>query len=191
LWEALAQSLFLAVPVLVAGIGQGLCIRHHLLMFLYRPLDLGLTWKQKPLFGANKTWRGLVLSVTGCVLGAQIQAAIQARSWLPEWIYLVDYQTSGVWVGLLTGLGMTLGELPNSLVKRRLGIAPGQKARGSLAVVFFLWDQVDLAVGIWILLWPLLRPSWALVGCSFLLTLFLHMAVSWTGFVLRMRATPF
>jgi hypothetical protein len=51
-------------------------------------------------------------------------------------------------LGLLAGLGFMAGELPNSLVKRRLGISPGRAATGPLTrPVFFVIDRIDSAAG--------------------------------------------
>ena len=56
---------------------------------------------------------------------------------------------------ILLGIGMTFGELPNSFLKRQLEIPPGRKKKGPLGILFFVFDQVDLIIGIWIFLFPL------------------------------------
>jgi CDP-2,3-bis-(O-geranylgeranyl)-sn-glycerol synthase len=49
---------------------------------------------------------------------------------------------------VIAGFGFMAGELPNSFVKRRLGIGPGAVARGRLrAGVQILADHVDSGVG--------------------------------------------
>jgi hypothetical protein len=87
------------------------------------------------------------------------------------------------------GLGMSAGELPNSFLKRQLDVAPGKRKKGLLGIAFFLFDQLDLAVGIWAFLFLLIRPSWVLVAWSFLLAIALHAAVSTVGYLLGMRDT--
>jgi hypothetical protein len=54
---------------------------------------------------------------------------------------------------------------------------------------FFLFDQVNLTIGIWIFLFFLVRPSLLLVSWSLLLTLVLHMAISSVGHLAGMRKT--
>ena len=87
------------------------------------------------------------------------------------------------------GLGMAAGELPNSFLKRQLDVMPGKRKKGLLGIAIFLFDQVDLAMGIWVFLFVLIRPSWLLVAWSFLLTIALHVAVSTVGYLLGMRET--
>jgi hypothetical protein len=102
---------------------------------------------------------------------------------------LLDYRNYGYVIGILLGLGMTLGELPNSFVKRQLEIPPGKRKKGLLGVAFFLFDQVDLTIGIWVFLYLLIRPSLLLVLWSFLLTIVLHVTISSVGYLLGMRKT--
>jgi len=102
---------------------------------------------------------------------------------------LVDYRRYRYIVGILLGLGMTVGELPNSFIKRQLDIPPSKRKEGPVGVAFFLFDQVDLTIGIWIFLFFLIRPSLLLVLWSFLLTLLLHVAISSVGYLVGMRKT--
>jgi hypothetical protein len=118
-----------------------------------------------------------------------IQAWLQGRGYLPQWLLLVDYEAYGFLVGILLGFGMAVGELPNSFLKRQLDVAPGQRKGGLSGVAFFLLDQVDLAIGIWVFLFFLIRPCLSLVVWSFLLTFVLHVAVSSVGYLLGMRET--
>ena len=61
-------------------------------------------------------------------------------------ISIVDYsQTSWVALGLALGLGYSLFELPNSFVKRRLGIPPGGRSRRR-AIAQYVVDQGDSAI---------------------------------------------
>ncbi|NNG07217.1 MAG: CDP-archaeol synthase [Desulfobacteraceae bacterium] len=183
------QIMFLASPLLLAAIAHGLCIKYDWLARLKRPLDFGLTYRGRRIFGDHKTWRGLTINVLFCTLGAFIQAWLQGKGHLPQWLFLVDYKSLALTVGFMLGLGMTIGELPNSFLKRRFEIPPGKSRKGPLGVVFFIYDQVDLAIGIWVFLYFLVRPSPWLVFWSFLLTLALHLAISSVGYLLGMRKT--
>ena len=51
-------------------------------------------------------------------------------------------------IGLLVGLAYVLFELPNSFIKRRLGIEPGKPAKGVKKVLFIFLDQADSMFGI-------------------------------------------
>lgn len=183
------QLLLLGSPLLLAAITQGLSIRYDWLSLLKRPLDLGLTLKGRRIFGDHKTWRGLLVNVISCTLGTMIQAWFQSQGYLSPSLLLLDYRKYGNIAGILLGLGMTLGELPNSFIKRQLDIHPGKRKKGLLGVVFFLFDQVDLTIGIWIFLFYLIRPSLPLVLWSFVVTIILHLTISSVGYLLGMRNT--
>jgi hypothetical protein len=189
LLEMTCQILFLGSPLLPAAIAHGLCVKYDWLGWLKRPLDFGGRLKGKRIFGDHKTWRAPAIYVVFCALGTTVQAWLQGRGNLPPWLCLVDYETYGTCVGILMGLGMAAGELPNSFLKRQLDVAPGKRKKGLLGIAIFLFDQVDLAIGIWVFLFLLIRPPWLLVAWSFLLTIALHVAVSTVGYLLGMRET--
>jgi hypothetical protein len=130
-----------------------------------------------------------MINVIFSTLGAMIQAWLYHQGYLPRWLVLVDYPCAGILIGMLLGLGMTCGELPNSFLKRQLDILPGKGATGISGVIFFLFDQIDLAVGIWVFLFFLIRPSPVLVVWSLVVTLVLHVAISIFGYCLGLRAT--
>lgn len=183
------QILFLGAPLLPAAVAHGLCIRFDWLRRFKRPIDFGRTYRGTRIFGDHKTWRAPLVYGIFCPLGTLTQGWLQGRGVLPPWLLLLDYERHGLLAGILLALGMAAGELPNSFLKRRLGIAPGKRKGGMTGVALFLLDQVDLAFGIWIGLFLLVRPSLALVAWSFLLTLVLHVAVSMVGYLLDMRET--
>lgn len=187
--EMTFQVLFLGSPLLPTAIAQGLCIKYDWFSLLRQPIDLGRTFKGKRIFGDHKTWRGLVANVIFCTLGTGVQAWFQSTGSLPEWLFLLDYESHALTVGIMLGLGMTLGELPNSFLKRRFEIPPGESREGFLGIVFFIYDQIDLTIGMWVFLFFLIRPSLWLVLWSLLLTLVLHLAVSSVGYLLGMRKT--
>jgi hypothetical protein len=81
-------------------------------------------------------------------------------------------------LGAVMGLGYALGELPNSFVKRRLGIAPGTRPHavptgvsaagdreppggnpsGISGKICYIVDQVDSVIGVVVLLWWIYAP---------------------------------
>jgi hypothetical protein len=187
--EKTCQILFLGAPLLLVAIAQGLSIKYGWLNRLKTPLDFGLRFRGKRILGDHKTLRGLVINVLFCTIGTMIQAWLQTKGYIPQWILLVDYTSHAYSSGICLGLGMTFGELPNSFLKRQLDILPGNKKKGLLSVVFFLFDQVDLAIGIWVFLFFFIRPSIWFILLSFLITILLHVFVSSVGYALGMRKT--
>lgn len=191
LFREACRFLYLAAPVFLAAVAHGIVLKFDWFKGLKKPLDWGRTWKGIRIFGDHKTWRGLFVNLLFCFVGIGVQSLLQPTGFIPAWLPLLDYRQQGVWVGWCLGLGMTVGELPNSFLKRRAGIAPGQQGRGPWKTLFFLFDQLDLALGIWLFLYWLIRPSWGFIFYSLLLTLCFHLAVSLVGYGLGMRKTPF
>jgi hypothetical protein len=183
------QLMFLGSPLLLAAVAHGFCIRYQWFTYLKKPLDFGLYFLGKRIFGNNKTWRGLLIQMIFCTLGATIQGWFQKYGVVPPWLAFFDYTKHGPAVGFFLGLGMTIGELPNSFLKRQLDIPPGQRRSGGWAVFFFFLDQVDLTLGIWLFFFFVVRPPALLVLWSLALTVALHLAISSVGYVLRMRKT--
>lgn len=183
------QLLFLGSPLLLVAVFQGLCMKYDWLSRLKRPLDLGLSFRGRRIFGDHKTWRGAAINIVFCVLGSMIQMSMQKMGVIPPWLPLLDYTIFGPLAGLLLGLGMTFGELPNSFLKRQAGIEPGTKGKKVWGLIFFTFDQVDLTIGIWIFLFLLIRPSFFLIAYSLFLTFLLHVSISTVGYFLGMRKT--
>lgn len=184
----LAQILYLFAPLLLSAAISGWVMRRDWLHALYVPIDGGLELGDRPLFGRTKTWRGVVVAVCGCILGAACQRYLLA-AWM-EPIALLDYSQLDVFAfGASMGTGAMLGELPNSFVKRRLGIGSGKTARGAWAVVFYVWDQIDLLTLAWPMIAHWVEPTLPRVAMSFAIALVLHPLSSLIGFAIGARKT--
>jgi CDP-diglyceride synthetase len=123
-------------------------VKSKFLQSLSKPVDGGLVLGDgKRLFGANKTWKGvigMIVFTTICTIVLNIfpeqSAAFRSgRS-------LNDISYEGLY-GASLGLVYTLFELPNSFIKRRIDIAPGKNATGVKGFLFTVIDQVDSIIG--------------------------------------------
>ena len=180
----LVRAFVLFCPLLVAAALSAVVIRLDLAKALRAPVDGGATFRGRRLFGDHKTWRGFAVAMVGCAVAVAIERALP----IPRRLCAVDYASLDPLVfGGALGLGAMLGELPNSFVKRQLGVAPGATAKGARRVVFYLWDQLDLLTGAWPLLAFWVRPTAPLVLGSVALALGLHPIVALLGFVLGAR----
>jgi hypothetical protein len=146
----LLQALWLALPVMLAGVVHIAVIHRGCLAVLARvPLDAGVTIRGRRLFGNHKTLRG-ALTMIGATIGfAGVQTVLCHHAAWAQRLSLIDpdHVSPLVW-GALMGGGYVAGELPNSFVKRRLGVAPGEAASGPLAVLFWVVDQIDSLAGV-------------------------------------------
>jgi len=123
-------------PPILAGILNMAWVKTPWLRRLARPIDGGLTLPDgQRVFGDNKTWKGLLgMVVLGALAGLLL--GLLERGTAAEGLNLFyrEHADTNAWstlVGALLGLGYTLAELPNSFVKRRLGISPGRPPEGA------------------------------------------------------------
>jgi CDP-diglyceride synthetase len=105
-------------------------------------------------------------------------------------IELVDYASlPGWWFGALVGAAAELSELPNSFVKRRLGIEPGATTRGLRGIVLYLWDQLDVLLGFW-LVFALAVPATPLrIAVSVVIVGVIHPLLTVVGYLFGIRPT--
>ena len=179
------RVLYLFAPLIVASMLAGIVLRFDLLRSLRRPLDAGKTFHGRRLFGDHKTWRGVVVSVVGCVISTAVQKYVLGDH--AGALALVDYRSVNVIVfGASMGGGAMLGELPNSFAKRQLGIDPGKAGSGLVGVIFYVWDQVDL-LSCWLFLFCWVRLTFPLIAVSLVMALALHPLVALIGFLVGAR----
>lgn len=180
--------LYLFSPLLVSAALAGVVFRFDLASALRRPIDVGVSFHGRRVFGDGKTWRGVIVAVVGSIGTVAVQKAVAAHT---QSLALVDYRAlSPVCFGAAMGGGAMLGELPNSFVKRRVGIPPGGTSRGWRGVLFYVWDQIDLLTGAWPLLLPWIRPSPLVVVVSFTLALGIHPLIALVGYLIGARKSP-
>ena len=146
-------------PVLLAGMGQVVVLKLRLLDSLDAPLDRGAKWRGKPVLGPRKTWRGVVVMTTLSALVASAEAVAARRSHSLRALSPFDYRRiNPLLLGFGLGLGYCLAELPNSFVKRRLGIPPAGTSE-RWARVQYVVDQSDSVVGCLVALRFFYKPS--------------------------------
>lgn len=147
--DPLTAALFLTVAFVIAGLAHSAWLRTRLSRRLMMPLDGGLRFRGRRVFGENKTVRGFLVMVPAASLAfAGLAAALSVSSdhtFSELWpLSIAGYGALGAWAGL----GFMVGELPNSFVKRQLDIAPGSAPRGwTAAVICFVVDRLDSILG--------------------------------------------
>lgn len=180
------SNLLLFLPLLGALVLHAPVLRFDLLPRLKRPLDGGRTVRGRRIFGDNKTWRGALVMGSGALLATLLLAQV-AGYWtrLP-----VPVQAAGpLPLGLVLGLGTVLGELPNSFLKRQLGIGPGNRARGLLGIALSIYDQGDFVPLVWLMLSPIWLIPPSQIGLCFVIVVALHAIVNLIGFAIGARKT--
>ena len=189
LFEVL-QTFYLLLPLLGGAIITGFCIKFNWTPFLLGPLDFNLTFRKRRLFGNNKTIRGLVFFPIGVALVFMLQAMVFHKTPSLEALELFDYSTvNPLLFGLLIGVGAILSELPNSFMKRQLDVSPGTSAKGFWLPVFYVFDQIDILVGIWLVLSLVMTVTIKQVVISIVLVFVIHQIITTIGYLLGMRHT--
>ncbi|MFC1852155.1 CDP-archaeol synthase [candidate division CSSED10-310 bacterium] len=196
LYNLFITTFYFGTPVIFAALIHGIILKYDLLLWLKKPMDLGIKVRGKPLFGANKTWRGLVISTFGTIIFAYVHFLLYFRFPFFKKICIVPYESvSPLFIGLALGIGMILGELPNSFLKRQFGIGAGKQKPGVVGYLFRLYDQIDLLTGAWVLMFfvPYFEVSKHLdvVFFSIFMTLVLHLIIAQIGYALGMRKSRF
>jgi CDP-2,3-bis-(O-geranylgeranyl)-sn-glycerol synthase len=141
-----ACASFLIAAFVLAGFAQTAWFGSRWSHAFGTPLDGGLTFRGRRVLGDNKTLRGFVVMVpaAACAFAALSLIAGDARTQILWPLSPVEYAALGAWAGL----GFMAGELPNSFVKRQIGIAPGRRASSRAAAVLqFLVDRADSGIG--------------------------------------------
>lgn len=143
------------IPLILAGTLNMAWCKAPVAGSLAIPLDLGFCLCDgKRLFGNNKTFKGFLgmwaagaISMTLWGLICSVSPALNEKSYIYE-IYGNTLLVNFVF-GSLYGLTYAVFELPNSFIKRRFDIAPGQHYEHgkALKVFFFLLDNSDSAFG--------------------------------------------
>ena len=171
------------LPVLGGALAHAPVLALDLLEPLKRPLDGGATFRGRRLFGDNKTWRGAVVIVAGVVV-----TTLLLSLWPWWWDRLPDgiRDAGPLLYGVLLGLGVVLGELPNSFLKRRLDVPPG--AQSSLPLT--IYDQADFVLAVWVLLLPLWAMAWWQAAFVFAVVTAVHLVINVIGYAIGARTAP-
>jgi hypothetical protein len=85
---------------------------------------------------------------------------------------------------------VVLGELPNSFLKRRLGLAPGTQRGGALGRGLTVLDQGDLVLGAWALLAPIWHMALWQAAVAFAAVSAVHLVVNVVGYAIGARGAP-
>ncbi|MBY0516408.1 MAG: CDP-archaeol synthase [Bacteriovoracaceae bacterium] len=128
------MALLLTIPLVLAGALHMVVVKLDALSYLKKPIHQ--SW-----FGMNKTWRGIIVMPLLTILGVLVAL------WCERFFEITPFsEHSSLWLGLSLGIGYVIPELPNSFMKRKLGIKPGELSDRS-PWLFTLIDQSDSVIG--------------------------------------------
>jgi CDP-2,3-bis-(O-geranylgeranyl)-sn-glycerol synthase len=190
--DAFTSAAWLVVALSVAGAAHVIWLKSAWARHFSQPLDGGATFRGRRVFGANKQLRGLLMMP---VASAAAFAALGGlRETYPEWLARGPWDLSPAayaGLGFAWGLAFMLAELPNSFLKRQLGVAPGAAPeRGWLRPLCFVFDRCDSTVGVLVVLTVLVPVPPATWPWALLLGAASHAAFSTWLYRARLKARP-
>ena len=160
------QCFYLMLPVYFANMAP--IIINKAFNNLAFPLDFNKTLKNKPIFGKNKTFRGLVFGVLFAVIIAYLQFLLYNNNVFVD-ISIIDY-SNWLLIGALMGFGAIFGDLAESFAKTRINYEPGRP--------FIPFDQLDFVIGALIFVYPLVMLSLNRIIIIMVLSFVLHILVN-------------
>ena len=181
---------YLFSPLLVGLTVHGFAIKFGWFSSLTKPVDGGKFFRGKRIFGDNKTHRGFFAAALGTAIGFAIQTFVLHRFEFFQRLELLDYSSvQPIAIGFVIGLAGMLGELPNSFIKRQIDIKPGATTSGFLSAIFYVLDQIDYLLGVWIVLAFFISVSFWRIVYSAIFLFVSHQIISALGYRLGMRET--
>ena len=159
------------IPLIVANVVHMLVVRFDLFSEIAKPIS-------RTTFGSSKTWRGFIVLplLTGMF------------SLLNNLLFgpLGIAYSYAFFVGLGLGLAYMLFELPNSYMKRRLGIATGEKSQRYKVLQYFV-DKVDSLVGVFLFYYLFMSISLPDLLVLFLAAFLIHVTLSYLLVILNVK----
>jgi len=168
--------LYFMLPAYIANMAPVLVRRFNVFNI---PIDAGRKAKDgRPVFGTNKTWRGVIAAV---IFGTSIFALQQRLYVIPFWkgISIINYPIHPAMLGFALSFGAILGDLVESYFKRRINIPSGKP--------WIPFDQVDFVFGA--LVFSMLyyvAPLWVW-GVAIVISPLLHIITNHIAYYLKIR----
>lgn len=129
------------------------------------PVDFGLRWRTKRIFGDHKTWRGIVV---GVMIGGLV-AAVQGRP---------------LTQGIILAAGNFFGDLVGAFVKRQSDVQPGEKK----LLIDAVPSQIFAIAAAYA--FGFLTISWAQSLLLIIGIVPVHIAANWLWYKLRLKSVP-
>ncbi|MDD3284240.1 MAG: CDP-archaeol synthase [Patescibacteria group bacterium] len=128
------KLIWLFLPASIANITASI---FRSVNFLNYPIDFGFKFREKPLLGKNKTFRGFLFGVLIAIFCVFLQKFFYASTIS---ISMIDYSNINiVLLGFLLGFGALFGDSFKSFFKRQKNIDSGKS--------WIPFDQIDWIVG--------------------------------------------
>jgi CDP-diglyceride synthetase len=184
------------MPAIAAGVLNMVWVKLPVAGLLARPIDGGRMWRDsRPILGANKTFKGLLGMVALGGVCSLLWGWLCAGSPHLEGPMRVYQHLGNTWpvslgYGIALGAAYALSELPNSFLKRRLGVAAGGSATGGRKWALGALDQCDSVIGmVLVAWWPASLAWWEAIWWTCLGGV-THLAINAVLYAVHLRRSP-
>jgi len=172
----------------VGGACQSAWFAHPSSKRFTRPLDGGRTVRGRRIFGDNKTVRGFMVIVPATSIAMVGFGMAAQRANLSIWPLSVP---GLLLLGGASAIGLMVGELPNSFLKRQLDVDPGHPPKHRVGrVISALADRLDSVIGALLGAALVVEMSWATAAWCFVLGPPIHGLFSGLLYVLGVKRRP-
>ena len=151
------------IPGIIGNVAHMFVVKKDLLSFLAKPVSTAL-------FGKNKTFRGFIF----LPVAIGIVCLLDSRFFGP---FSTDY-LSDFLIGVGLGLAYMLAELPNSFIKRKRGIAPGESS-SKFSFIQLIIDKTDSLIGACVFYYFAMNTSINEILLLFVISFLLHIGISY------------
>lgn len=184
MWHDIFLALWFFSPAGVANMVPIFVARLPVLRDYDAPIDGGRTFRGLRIFGAHKTWRGLVCGVLAAIVILWLQQLLITHvGWLAQLTAQIDYASlPTLLVGALFGLGALGGDAIESFFKRQRGIAAGHG--------WFPFDQTDYIIGGALATALFVRLELGQYVLLIIFWLAIHVVASYIGYRLHLKDRP-
>ncbi len=150
------------LPLFVGNVVHMFIVKGNYFQIAAKPISIDL-------FGAGKTYRAFMALPLICGICAMVFRSL--------FLHYPHYSLS-FRIGFMLGLAYLVGELPNSFIKRRLGIASGQQS-SRYRLVQNIVDKSDsllTACVVYLFIYPITA---GMIATLFAVSFFIHVFFSW------------
>ena len=163
-----------------AGITNMIFCRSKILKSLQKPIDGG-----KNIFGDNKTYKGFLGYIIFNIIYQVIFGMIIPVNIL--YVYMENNIINNIIIGFSFGFAYAICELPNSYIKRKVGIEPGKRTTGIKKYIFFIFDQIDSIIGLTIVVTIVSKLNAILIFEYIVLGALIHIIINVILYQLKLR----
>ncbi|MCK0179702.1 CDP-archaeol synthase [Flavobacteriaceae bacterium S0862] len=159
------------LPLILGNILHMIIVKRNWFIGLAFPIS-------KRMFGDNKTYRGIIALpiLTGLL-------ALLISYWVGPFKKSLIYDA---FVGFGLGLAYILAELPNSYIKRRMGIVNGEQSKKYKYLQYFT-DKADSLLGVLVFYFFAIDVSFETILVLFCIGIVLHLSLSQLLVLLKIK----